>query len=58
VNEKKLATLGELSIELEAAAPFVLQYGIMPTAAQLLEAGRADLSQAIRVRHRRHLTSP
>lgn len=43
-------TLGDLSLELERAAPFVLQFGVMPSSAQLLEAGRADLVQAIKVR--------
>ena len=42
-------TLGALSLELEKAVPFVLQYGIMPSRAQLLEAGRADLVQAVKV---------
>ncbi len=42
-------TLGDLSLELEKAVPFVLQYGIMPSRAQLLEAGRADLVQAVKV---------
>ena len=48
-NEKKLQTLGELSLELEASAAFILQYGVMPTSAQLLEADRPDLVQAIKV---------
>ncbi|CAL8466218.1 g5754 [Coccomyxa elongata] len=45
---QRLMTLGDLSLELEKAVPFVLQYGIMPSRAQLLEAGRADLVQAVK----------
>ena len=48
-NEKKLQTLGELSLELEASVAFILQYGIMPTSAQLHEVDRPDLVQAIKV---------
>ena len=48
-NEKKLQTLGELSLELEASVPYILQFGVMPTSAQLLEAARPDLVQAIKV---------
>ena len=47
-NERKLRTLGELSLELESCVPFVLQYGVMPSSVQLLEAGRPDLAQAIK----------
>lgn len=50
VNEKRLQTLGELSLQLEAYVPFILQYGVMPSSTQLLEAGRPDLVQAIKVR--------
>lgn len=46
---QRLMTLGDLSLELEKAVPFVLQYGVMPSRAQLLEAGRADLVQAVKV---------
>ena len=49
-NERKLRTLGELSLELETCVPFILQYGVMPSSAQLLEAGRPDLVQAIKAR--------
>ncbi len=42
-------TLGDLSLELEKAVPFVLQFGVMPSRTQLLEAGRPDLLQAIKV---------
>ncbi|BDA51113.1 probable low molecular weight phosphotyrosine protein phosphatase at N-terminal half [Coccomyxa sp. Obi] len=45
---QRLMTLGDLSLELEKAVPFVLQYGIMPSRAQLLEAGRTDLVQAVK----------
>ena len=44
-----MLTLGDMSGELEAAVPHVLQYGVMPNQAQLLEAGRPDLAQAVRV---------
>ena len=47
-NERKLRTLGELSLELETCVPFILQYGVMPSSVQLLEAGRPDLVQAIK----------
>lgn len=47
-NERKLRTLGELSLELETCVPFILQYGVMPSRVQLLEAGRPDLVQAIK----------
>lgn len=49
VPKSQLQTLGDLSLELEAAAPYVLQYGVMPNRAQLLEAGRPDLARAVKV---------
>lgn len=49
-QEVRLRSLGELSQELRAALPSVLQFGLMPNKEQLLEAGRSDLLQAIRVR--------
>lgn len=48
-QEQRLMTLGELSVELESAAPFVLQFGVMPSRTQLLEAARPDLVQAVKV---------
>ena len=49
-GKRRMLALGDVNGELEAAVPHVLQYGIMPTQAQLLEAGRPDLAQAVRVR--------
>ena len=48
-SKRRMLRLGDLSGELEAAVPHVLQYGLMPNQAQLLEAGRPDLVQAVRV---------
>lgn len=48
-SKQRLHTLGSLSMELEATAPHVLQYGVMPNQAQLLEADRPDLVQAVKV---------
>ncbi|EIE21284.1 hypothetical protein COCSUDRAFT_48336 [Coccomyxa subellipsoidea C-169] len=45
---RRLMTLGDLSLELEKAVPFVLQFGVMPSRTQLLEAGRPDLLQAVK----------
>ena len=49
-SKRKLHTLGSFSLELEATVPHVLQYGVMPNQAQLGEADRPDLVQAVRVR--------
>ena len=48
-GKRRMLRLGDLSGELEAAVPQVLQYGLMPNQAQLLEAGRPDLVQAVKV---------
>ncbi|KAK9901992.1 hypothetical protein WJX75_000516 [Coccomyxa subellipsoidea] len=47
-QSQRLLTLGDLSLELERAVPFVLQFGVMPSSMQLLEAGRSDLVQSIK----------
>lgn len=45
-----MRTMAEVGRELEAAAPQTLHFGVMPSEAALLEAGRSDLVLAIRVR--------
>lgn len=42
--------MAQIGRELELIAPHALQYGLMPTRMQLLEAGRSDLMAAIQAR--------
>jgi len=47
---RRLANVAQIGRELELIAPHALQYGLMPTRMQLLEAGRSDLMAAIQAR--------
>ncbi len=47
---RQLASVAQIGRELELIAPHALQYGLMPTRMQLLEAGRSDLMAAIQAR--------